>query len=97
VALSLLGANTIGNVPLVALLLAVWRPVSTSALPALAVFSTLAGNLLVTGSIANLIVFERSAEAGVPLRFVDHARIGVPLTLLSMAWAYAWLRVSGAV
>jgi Na+/H+ antiporter NhaD/arsenite permease-like protein len=91
-ALCLLGANTIGNVPLVALLLAVWRAPSPATYATLAVLSTLAGNLLVTGSVANLIVFERASAQGVRLRFGEHARIGVPLTLLSFAWAWLWLR-----
>jgi Na+/H+ antiporter NhaD/arsenite permease-like protein len=93
--LCLLGANTIGNVPLVALLLAVWHPHDPAALPPLALLSTLAGNLLLTGSVANLIVFERAAATGVKLHFVEHARVGVPITLASFAWAYAWMWLVG--
>jgi Na+/H+ antiporter NhaD/arsenite permease-like protein len=44
-----------------------------------AMASTLAGNLTLIGSVANLIVAER---AGVTLSFLDHARIGVPVTLV---------------
>ena len=46
--LTLLGANSIGNVPLVVLLLAVTPELSTGAYYALAVLSTLAGNLFGT-------------------------------------------------
>ena len=91
----LVGSNSIGNVPLVALLLAVWRPTGDATLSSLAVYSTLAGNLLVTGSVANLIVFERASEAGAPLRFRDHARTGVPVTLLTLVWAGLWLHFAG--
>ena len=62
-------------------------------LAALALLSTLAGNLLLVGSLANLIVAERAAGVGVRLSFLDHARCGVPMTLLSMAMAIAWLRL----
>jgi Na+/H+ antiporter NhaD/arsenite permease-like protein len=55
------------------------------------VLSTLAGNLLVIGSLANIIAVERAAEAGVRLSFLDHARCGVPMTLASLLLAFAWL------
>ena len=48
---------------------------------ALAVLSTLAGNLLVVGSLANIIAVERARDAGVVLTFAEHARCGVPMTL----------------
>jgi Na+/H+ antiporter NhaD/arsenite permease-like protein len=80
--LTLVGANTIGNVPLVVLLLAVFPVLDEGAYYALAVLSTLAGNLLVVGSLANIIVVERARSAGVRLSFLEHARCGVP-------WLYA--------
>jgi Na+/H+ antiporter NhaD/arsenite permease-like protein len=80
--LTLVGANTIGNVPLVVLLLAVFPVLDEGAYYALAVLSTLAGNLLVVGSLANIIVVERARSAGVQLSFLEHARCGVP-------WLYA--------
>ncbi len=90
-AIALLGSNTIGNVPLVMLLLQAWPDWSPQALYALAVCSTLAGNLLLVGSLANLIVVERAAACGVRLSFLDHARCGIPMTLVSLAFALAWL------
>ena len=63
--LTLVGANTIGNVPLVVLLLSVAPAMSEGAFYALAVLSTLAGNLLVVGSLANIIAVERARDAGV--------------------------------
>ena len=89
--LTLIGANTIGNVPLVVLLLSVLRRLGEGAFYALAVLSTLAGNLLLIGSLANIIAVERAAEAGVRLSFVEHARCGVPMTLLSLLFAFGWL------
>lgn len=93
--LTLLGANTIGNVPLVVLLLSVLPPMSEGSLYALAVLSTLAGNLLVVGSLANIIAVERARDAGVVLTFAEHARCGVPMTLLSLLLALAWILAMG--
>ncbi len=89
-ALTLLGSNTIGNVPTVVLLLAVQGDLPAGALHALAALSTLAGNLLIVGSLANIIVVERARQCGVTLGFREHARCGVPMTLLSFAAAAAW-------
>ena len=58
----------------------------------LALISTLAGNLLILGSLANIITVERAGEVGVRIGFGEHARCGVPITLLSLAVAVAWLR-----
>jgi Na+/H+ antiporter NhaD/arsenite permease-like protein len=58
---------------------------------ALAVLTTLAGNFVLIGSLANLIVAERAASVGVRLTFLDHARCGVPMTLLSFVFAILWL------
>jgi Na+/H+ antiporter NhaD/arsenite permease-like protein len=93
--LTLFGANTIGNVPLVVLLLAVAPAMSEGAFYALAVLSTLAGNLLVVGSLANIIAIERARDAGVVLTFAEHARCGVPMTLASFLLALAWLALMG--
>jgi Na+/H+ antiporter NhaD/arsenite permease-like protein len=95
--LTLLGANTIGNVPLVVLLLSVSPSMSEGAFYALAVLSTLAGNLLVVGSLANIIAIERARDAGVAVGFAEHARCGVPMTLLSFLLALAWLVAMGHV
>jgi Na+/H+ antiporter NhaD/arsenite permease-like protein len=95
--LTLLGANTIGNVPLVVLLLAVVPALSEGAFYTLAVLSTLAGNLLVVGSLANIIALERARDAGVVLGFAEHARCGVPMTLLSLLLALVWLAAIGHV
>ncbi|HEY0833708.1 MAG TPA: SLC13 family permease [Azospirillum sp.] len=93
--LALLASNTIGNVPAVVLLLKAWAQPPEGALYGLALLSTLAGNLMLTGSLCNIIVVERAAQAGVRLGFVEHARCGVPMTLLSMAVAVVWLWATG--
>ncbi len=56
-----------------------------------AMASTLAGNLTLPGSVANLIVAERARAAGVRIGFGDYLKFGVPITLLTIALGTAWL------
>ena len=95
--LALFGSNTIGNVPIVMLILGILPDLPTGTLYALAVLSTLAGNLLIIDSLANIITVERAREAGVTLGFADHARSGIPMTVLAMAIAVLWLFFAGYV
>lgn len=94
--LALAMSNTIGNVPAVILITAAWPDLSSGAFYALALFSTLAGNLLLVGSVANLIVAERASAAGLHVSFGDFARTGIPITAASFAAAAFWLWVIGA-
>jgi Na+/H+ antiporter NhaD/arsenite permease-like protein len=93
--IAILGSNVIGNVPAVVLLLSVLPGLPEGVSYGLALLSTLAGNLLIVGSIANIIVVERAKAAGVALGFWQHARAGVPMTLVSLAAAAAWLVLGG--
>ncbi|TVS00360.1 MAG: anion transporter [Rhodospirillales bacterium] len=92
---ALAASNTVGNVPAVVLILAAVPDLSVRALYALAILSTLAGNLLLVGSLANIIVAERARDAGAELTFRDHAVCGIPITLISFALALAWLWAMG--
>ena len=92
---ALLASNTIGNVPATILILSLWPPLPAGALYGLALLTTLAGNLLLTGSLCNLIVAERAAATGVTLTFGDFARAGIPMALTSMAIAAIWLWAGG--
>ena len=49
--------------------------------------STLAGNLTPLGSVANLIVIEQARRTGVDVSFGTYLRVGVPLTVLTLAVA----------
>ncbi len=82
-------SNLVSNVPAVMLLL----PTATHpmAAPVLALSSTLAGNLLVVGSIANILVVEQARAHGVTITTREHARVGVPITIGTLAIAAAWL------
>lgn len=46
--------------------------------------STLAGNLTVLGSVANLIVVEAARAARVEIGFVEYCTVGVPVTLVTL-------------
>ncbi|MBL8576698.1 MAG: anion transporter [Mesorhizobium sp.] len=95
--LTLIASNTIGNVPAVILLIKLVPDLSDGALTALALLSTFAGNLLLTGSLCNIIVAERAAASGAKLTFVDFARSGIPMTLASFAVTMLWLWATGLV
>jgi Na+/H+ antiporter NhaD/arsenite permease-like protein len=93
-AVTVLLSNLVSNVPAVMLLL----PVATHPLagPVLALASTLAGNLFLVGSIANIIVVDQAARLGVRISWRDHARVGVPVTAATLAIAAAWLWLRAA-
>lgn len=93
--LTLLMSNTIGNVPSAILLMQIWPNPPKGALYGLALLSSLAGNLLLVGSLSNLMVVERAASFGVRLTFAEHAKVGIPVTILSMAFAVFWLAYMG--
>ncbi len=85
-------SNLVSNVPAVMLLLPYAKGASAGA--ALALASTLAGNLFVVGSIANIIVLDQARRLGVEIGWRRHARVGVPVTIgtLALAWLWLWLR-----
>jgi len=89
-------SNLISNVPAVIL----WRntvpglPNPSLVWRVLAMSSTFAGNLLLIGSMANLIVAEKAETRGVRIGFGEYARVGVPVTLLTLAWGIAMVVLS---
>src|SRR5882724_11087734 len=57
----------------------------------LASASTLAGNLTLLGSVANLIVVEQARHRGVHVGWRDHLKVGVPVTALTLGLDLALL------
>jgi Na+/H+ antiporter NhaD/arsenite permease-like protein len=57
----------------------------------IAMSATLAGNLTLVGSVANLIVAERAKAAGIEISFWAYCRAGIPLTLITLAIGAWWL------
>ncbi len=88
---TVLASNTIGNVPFVVLFIKLLPNLGAGPLYGLAMLSTFAGNLLLTGSICNIIVAERAALQGAKMSFMDFARSGIPITVLSIAVTIGWL------
>jgi Na+/H+ antiporter NhaD/arsenite permease-like protein len=90
--ITVLLSNVVSNVPAVMLLKSI---VPRFANPRqgwlmLAMASTLAGNLTITGSVANIIVVER-ARPEVQITFGQYLRAGVPITLVTLAFGWLWL------
>ena len=90
-------SNLVSNVPAVLL----WIPVvptlrdPTFVWLVMAMSSTFAGNLTLIGSMANLIVAERAEARGEPIAFLDYLKVGIPTTLLSLAWGIGALLLLG--
>ena len=57
----------------------------------IAMSTTLAGNLTLVGSVANLIVAERARTSGVDVSFWAYCRAGIPLTLITLSIGAWWL------
>ena len=81
-------SNLISNVPAVLL----WRNVVPTlpdpelAWQVMAMSATFAGNLLLVGSMANLIVAERAEARGFAVGYWEYAKAGVPVTVATLAW-----------
>jgi Na+/H+ antiporter NhaD/arsenite permease-like protein len=91
---SLLASNTIGGVPAAMLFLQLWPNAPSGVFYALALLSCLAGNLLLTGSLTNVLIAERADRMGARLTFAEHARAGVPIAIISIGFAVFWLALT---
>ncbi len=92
-AVSVVLSNLVSNVPAVML----FRPVVPTlddpgtAWLTLAMATTLAGNLTLLGSVANLIVAEIARHRGVRLSFVEYLKAGTPIAILTLLIGIGWL------
>jgi Na+/H+ antiporter NhaD/arsenite permease-like protein len=92
-ALTAVLSNLVSNVPAVLVL----RPFVESLADqqrlwlVIAMASTLAGNLTLVGSVANLIVAEKARAAGIEIGFGAYFRVGCPVTLATLAIGALWL------
>jgi Na+/H+ antiporter NhaD/arsenite permease-like protein len=84
-------SNIVSNVPAVMLLKSLAPNFANphTAWLVLAMASTLAGNLTITGSVANIIVVE-SAKPEVKIGFWDYFRVGLPITVITLIVGWAW-------
>lgn len=91
-------SNLVSNVPAVLLfkpvLLGLPAAQQEAGWLALALSSTFAGNLTILGSVANLIVVEIAKFEGITITLWDYCKVGIPLTLLTLAIGVGWLWVT---
>jgi Na+/H+ antiporter NhaD/arsenite permease-like protein len=85
-------SNLVSNVPTVMLLKSLVPGFADphTAWLALAMASTLAGNLTITGSVANIIVVE-TAKPDIHIGFWEYIRVGLPITVLTILFGLLWL------
>ena len=81
-------SNIVSNVPAVMLLLPFIENSFDGSL--LALSSTLAGNMFIIGSLANLIVISQASLLGVKISWKNHIQIGLPVTLINFIILLVW-------
>ncbi|MBN1268278.1 MAG: anion transporter [Kiritimatiellae bacterium] len=89
--LSVALSNLVSNVPATMILVQFLDRANPVPWYVLAMATTYAGNLITIGSIANLIVIEQAREHGVKITFREHARIGIPVTVISIVIMLFWI------
>jgi len=89
-------SNLVSNVPAVMVLKPFINTLGKSehAWLMVAAASTLAGNLTPLGSVANLIVIEQARRTGVDVSFWSYLRLGIPVTVLTLAMAIVILSLN---
>lgn len=93
--LTIILSNIFSNVPAV-LLLKFFVPPQAIWWVGMGVFSTFAGNLTITGSIANLIVAEIAKRENITIGFTDYLRVGLPLTIVVSIISLLYFHLLGA-
>ena len=85
-------SNLVSNVPAVLVLKPFIPGLSdpTRSWLVVAMSSTLAGNLTLLGSVANLIVAEKARVDGIEITFGRYLAVGLPLTVLSLCFGVWW-------
>jgi Na+/H+ antiporter NhaD/arsenite permease-like protein len=88
-------SNLVSNVPAVLLFKPIYPQIrqGMSTALVLASASTFAGNLTLLGSIANLIVIEQARREGIEIGFIDYLKVGLPVTIITLAIDVAWLQL----
>ncbi len=82
-------SDIVSNVPSVMLLL----PYATEPAsgPLMAIASGLSSNLIIIGSMANIIVVDAAAAKGIKISFWEFAKAGIPVSLISMLLGAVWV------
>ncbi len=88
-AITALLSDIVGNTPAVILLGPYLEGMSDGIAVTLA--SGFSSNLIVFGSLATIIVVEAAKDRGVTISFAEFSRSGVPITAVTLAFAFAWV------
>ena len=83
-------SNLINNSAAVMLLLKVVDLSRPATAYVLALANSFGGNLIIVGSVSNIIVVQQARELGITISFRDFARLGVPITLVALAGLIGW-------
>jgi Na+/H+ antiporter NhaD/arsenite permease-like protein len=88
-------SNLVSNVPAVLLFRPIFPALGGTEQIALIIsaVSTLAGNLTVVGSIANLIVIEQARRHGIRIKFSEYLKVGIPVTIITIAIGLAFIEI----
>lgn len=94
---AVVSTNAIGSVPADMLVMQLWPNAPVGVFYALALLSSLSGNLFLTGSLTNVLIAERAEGMGAKVTFAEYARAGVPIAILSLTFAVLWLALVHAL
>ncbi len=86
--ISVVLSNIVSNVPAVMLLLPLIDNSFNGSL--LALSSSLAGNMFIIGSLANIIVIAQASQLGVKINWKNHMAVGLPITVITLIILLAW-------
>jgi len=86
-------SNLINNAAAVMLLLKVVALSAPTTGYVLALANSFGGNLLITGSVSNLIVIHQARQVGIDIPFMQFSRLGVPVTAVAVAGLLCWVKL----
>jgi Na+/H+ antiporter NhaD/arsenite permease-like protein len=87
-------STLIGNSATVMLLLKVINLGAPASPYILALASSFGGNLIIIGAVSNIIVVQQARAMGIKISFLDFARVGIPVTLATLAGLLVWVALT---
>jgi len=93
--LSIILSQFISNVPFVALFIPLINNIGggIKEMIALAVGSTIAGNLLILGAASNIIIIQNAEKQGQTITFFEFAKVGIPVTIANSLVYWMFLKI----
>jgi Na+/H+ antiporter NhaD/arsenite permease-like protein len=87
-------SNIVSNAAAVMLLLKTANVAHPPAAYVLALANSFGGSLIIVGSVANIIVVQQARALGIDISFRAFARLGIPVTIVSLGGLICWLAVA---